>query len=165
MKQDDLKKVNNHLKGIIGSQGLIFGRAAGIAWVIFKSGDLEYALHLQCCFRIRDDTEIIVTNLEMFHPSESALSEQSYDPSTFHWDTQGANRYDEWVKSLSPDLTRALTVVDARANSCGDLTILFEQNIILEAFVDCVTDECWRLFEASPDSKHLVMLGSGPEKD
>ena len=52
MVQNDIVYTNNRLKAVVGAEGLVFGRVAAMPWIIFVVGDLEYALHLQCCFRI-----------------------------------------------------------------------------------------------------------------
>jgi len=99
MNQNDVSKINNQLKVLIDSQGLTFGRVAAMAWINFKTDNSEYALHLQCCFRIRDNHEILVTNTDMFEPSDLVLNDLKYNPDTFEWDVQGGNKFDEWVKS------------------------------------------------------------------
>ncbi|MCL2807484.1 MAG: hypothetical protein FWD27_04875 [Coriobacteriia bacterium] len=164
MNQKDVSRANEQVKRIIGSQGFYIGRAAAMAWMGFVFGDTEYALHVQCSFRIRDYSEILVTDMEMLEPTESLLSSESFDYDTFHWDVQGVNRYDEWVRALDPALLSTLKVVGARVNSYGDLTVLFEQNIAIEVFANSAADECWRLFERGSLASHLVMLGSGIEE-
>lgn len=163
MNKNCLKEVNDKMKEIIGLQGLSFGRAAAMAWINFGVGDLEYALHLQCSFRVRDREEILVTNTDMFEPSDSALNKPEYDPDLFDWDVQGENRYDEWVGNLDPAFIRTLKVADVKVSAFGDVTILFEQDIVIDVFVDATVDECWRLFKIGSD-QHLVMTGNGLEE-
>lgn len=163
MNQNDLMEANNKMKKLIGVQGISFGRVAAMAWINFGADDSEYALHLQCSFRIRDKDEILVTNTDMFEPSESALKKPMFDYDTFEWDEQGENRYDEWVKKLNPAYLRSLKVTDAKVNVCGDVTILLEQEIVIDVFVNATVEECWRLFKIGSD-QHFVMTGDGIEE-
>jgi len=163
MDKDSLIEVNKQVKALINLQGLNFGRAAGMAWVIIGSGDLKYSLHLDCCFRVRMDDEILVTGNEMNNPSGLALDRPGYDPDTFDWDVQGDNRYDEWASKARLGYMSIATVVDAQVNKWGDLTITLDQGILLEAFVDSSIDECWRLFKSDKVSPHYIVNGNGFE--
>lgn len=164
MNQNDFINVNNSIKVLIGTQGLSFGRAAAMAWVWFNFGSSAYALHIQSCFRIRDSEEILVTNTDMFEPSELALSNTEYDPETFDWDIQGENQYDEWVRKLDPNFLSNLRVIDVNVNKYGDLTIQLNHNIAIDVFVNFTTDECWRFFKTETD-EHLVISGNGLESE
>jgi len=159
MNKDSLSEANRQVKALVGVSGFSIGRAAAMAWMIFGSGESRYLLHIQCSFRIRDGEEILVSNLEMFYPSEKALGQPEYDPDLFDWDVQGDNRYDEWVKSIDPVFMEKAKVLDAMVNTWGDLTILLDQGIVIEVFVNVTCDECWRLFNKPTD--HFVMTGRG----
>lgn len=167
MNKNDVERINRQLKALIGLQGISIGRGepaakAWIAWINFGHGDSGYALHLQCAFRVREKDNILVTNVDMFRPSASALEKQIFDYDTFDWSKQGENRYDEWVENVSQDFLNSLKVVDAKVTHHGDVTILFMQDIIIDVFIDVTVDECWRLLKRDSDYQ-LVMSGNGLE--
>jgi hypothetical protein len=165
MNQNSIILSNDYVRQLISLQGISIGRCASMVWIIFGKDESEYALHLQCCFRIRDREGLLVTNMEMYQPSTAIVNKPNFQIDSFDWDVQGDNRFDEWVKKLSPAISREITVVDARVNAYGDLTIYLEQNIVIEAFIDVSTDECWRLFQTNSKRHHFVMLGNGIEED
>jgi hypothetical protein len=164
MDKNVLMKVNDRMRSLVGMQGLSFGRVAAMIWINFKRSDLEFALHLQCAFRVRCGDEILVTDTEIFEPSDSALSSPKYDPETFDWDIQGANQYDEWVSRLNLGFLDGLSVVSTDINNCGDLTIQLSSDIAIDVFVNAAADECWRFFEIG-SGEHLVMTGNGLETE
>lgn len=161
MDENSIKKANNEVSKLIGLQGLSIGRSAAMAWIGFGCNNTEYALHLQCSFRFRDMHEILLTNNDIVEPSELLLKNPEFDYDTFKWDVQGDNRYDEWVKSLDLDFLSKLKVIATKVNTCGDVIIFFEQDIVLDVFINETVEECWRLFNRNSDCHHFVMLGSG----
>ena len=161
MNRESLSEANKQVKALVGLSGLAIGRAAAMAWMVFGSGESKHILHIQCSFRIRDGEEILVSNLEMFYPSEKALEQPEYDPDSFDWDVQGDNRYDEWVGNIDPAYLEKTRVLDAEVNTWGDLAIILDQGIVIEVFINEAYDECWRLFKKSSD--HFVMTGRGIE--
>jgi hypothetical protein len=133
------------------------------ACVIWFNGELKYALEVFCCLRIRNDTEILIANMDIFEPSKAAESKPDYDESTFQWDEQEENRFDEWTDHIGVDFLHATKVTDAKVNACGDLTIELEQNIVIEAIVNQMVDPCWCLIRIT-DKKQFTMLGNGIEE-
>lgn len=164
MKQEDFLYLQDKAQKIIGARGISFGRVAAMPWVNFAFGKTEFALHLQCSFRVRDNFDILVTNNEMFEPSDLAFNKADYSDDTFDWDIQGNNRYDEWVTGLSDSLLQDLSVLDVKVSKYGDLTVLLNHGIGIDVFVNSATDECWRLFEIHSE-EHLVITGYGLDKD
>ena len=160
MDQCITTRVNDLVKPLIGLQGFTIGRAAAMLWIGLGVGDSEHMLHIQCAFRIRDKDGILVTNLDMFEPSDSVYEKPGFNFDDFDWDIQGENLFDQWVRSLNPDFISALTVLDARVSICGDLTMLLDQDIVLEVFNNVTARECWRLFRRS-SGPHLVMTEAG----
>jgi hypothetical protein len=163
MDQESVTRANRQVGAIIGLRGIAIGRAADMAWIVFGSEDLCYSLHLQCAFRIRSGERILTTNPEMYYPARHVVERPDYDPDNFDWDVQGDNRYDEWVRSLDPEFTDGVKVVDAKVNSIGDLTVRCDQDFIIEVFMNWVEEECWRFFRFGDDFGHLVVTGRGLE--
>jgi len=51
-----------------------------------------------------------------------------------------------------------------KVDNCGDITILFEQNVVIDVIVNTVVDECRRLFKIS-SNEHLLVTGSDIEDE
>lgn len=164
MKHEDFLYLQNKARKIIGARGISFGRVAAMPWINFAYENSEFALHLQCSFRVRDNFDILVTNSEVFEPSALALKKADYSDDTFDWDIQGNNRYDEWVADLSDSLLQDLSVVDVKVSKYGDLTVLLNHGIGIDVFVNSAMDKCWRLFEIDSE-EHLVITGYGLDKE
>ncbi|MCL2807483.1 MAG: hypothetical protein FWD27_04870 [Coriobacteriia bacterium] len=164
MNQKDASRANDYVSRIIDSQILSLGRNKAMAWIIFKLGDSEHSLEVYSSFRIKDNNKILVANLDMYEPTESLSGNESFDYDAFDWDAKGANRYDEWIEDVGLASLSGLKVVDTKVNSCGDLTILLEQYIEIEVFLNHITYLCWRLLDL--DLGNLFeMLGTGIGKE
>jgi hypothetical protein len=86
------------------------GRSSNIFWLgfgelvqIIKRGKTEetaeYALHLQCSWRITLENKIVVASRDFYFPN-SEWDDLNED---FDWDIQGTNRFDERIKSFLND--------------------------------------------------------------
>lgn len=159
MNQNETKLIKNKIEILVGAKGSTIGRAASMACMGFRTGDSEYALHLQTAFRICEKDRILIAGCDMFEPTEALKNSPSFDWDTFQWDVQGFNRYDEWVKQFKKEYQQ-LTVQKVLVSPTGDLTIAFDRSIVLEVFPNSATEECWRFFERNSDA-HLVVTGRG----
>ena len=157
-------KVNERFEDLKGAQLISFGRAAAMTWIRFKKCEKEYFLHIQCYFRVTDNTDVLVMNTEMFEPSDLVLNSGAFDIDTFDWDKQGQNKYDEWADNLAPRLINNLVVKDVQISVYGDLRVYLANNITIEVIGDSMARECWRFFERGVD-QHIVMIGCDIEVD
>ena len=139
------------------------GRAAAMCWISF--GDLieieshnglrtvgQFALDLDCPWRIRCNSKILLASTDMFEPASTHQQDE-----TFEWDIQGHNLFDERIAMLcSKELI--ITVQSVELSPTNDLKIIFSNNYILEVFVCGSTDvEQWRLFEyENPEDDFVV---------
>lgn len=118
----------------------------------------EYAVHLQCPFRlVSQKGEILFTAYDMYL---SHTGERLEDMSR---DTPGGNLFDKTAKSWF-DANPHLYVTDVRITSLGDLKIVFSNGDSLETLVNQELDisadhECWRFFERDSEHEHLVVSG------
>ena len=129
----------------------------------FEVGD--YALHVQCSWRIIRGDEILVGREDLFEPEEPAHNVESY----FDW--QKANLQDARLKSLFMDGNRQFAVVGTALRAAGNLGILFDDELRLEVFPDSSVRrddmEHWRLFVPSADhnvavtTPHIIYSGLG----
>ena len=161
MNSNNLINANDQLKTLIGLRGLVISRQANLVEINFGSGESGHTLRLRCGFRIRDSHAIFVANTDIYNPSSSVLQKSTFNYDSYFWDIQGGNCFDEWVQNQSPAFFETLEVVDAKVNSIGDISIHLSQNIVIEAFIDTVDDECWRVYKTKGDNPHFIMDGNG----
>lgn len=164
MNHNDLTIIKSGIKVLNAAMGFTIGRTASMAWLGFHNRDAQYALHLQTAFRIRSKNQILIANLDMFEPANSIENNPSFDWNTFNWDVQGLNRYDEWTNQFKKEYGESLWVRNVNVNSFGDLTIVMDQDIVIEVFANASTEECWRFFKRNAEEEHLVVTGQGVER-
>jgi hypothetical protein len=126
----------------------------------------DYALHIQCSWRIIRGDEILVGREDLFQPGDPAAPNAD---SYFDW--QKSNLQDARLKKLFINDTRQFTVVGTALRAAGELDILFDDELRLEVFPNSSiqTDnvEHWRLFSPSIDASqadkapHFVFSGIG----
>ena len=145
------------------------GRAADLAW--FEFGDRrtvlshpgkeklvgDYALHIQCPWRITRGGKIITGRGDIFCTPEE--SEES-TPAEFDW--QKGNRFDRIVAVLFDNEQCQFAVQSVRVGEAGGLVIELEDGYKLEVFPhDSESAEHWRFFKPYSDEPHLVFSGTG----
>ncbi|MFX0549460.1 hypothetical protein ACOAKC_08985 [Hathewaya histolytica] len=162
--------VDKELIKIIGLPLISAGRTCDIIWFGFgksiKVKDIrrggykevaEYALHIQCPWRITNISKIIVGSYDKYIPNSKIEYSDEFD-----WDIQGANLCDEQLKTLFELHTSNLIVKSVELGNCGELKILFSDNYALQIMPDTSTDdEVWRFFQKGEEKEHLVMTGVG----
>ena len=144
------------------------GRAADLAWFQFGDrrtvkgfrGDAkevgEYALHVQCAWRIRHGEQVVVGSRDLYVPPE----ESDDRPENFDWDVQGANRRDKRIADLFQNETRRFSVKQILVGEAGSFTIVLDDEYALDVFPDdSLSDEHWRIFEPSSEVPHFVLSG------
>ena len=167
MTQYDRAYILNTMQATLGTSLTKIARAGAMGSLLLTSQDgKEYVMHLQCAFRFRSGSNILMANFDMFEPTAETENASSFDWTTWSdhgWDTQGLNRYDAWALNLQKrDNEYAVEAIEV--NEVGDLIIHFCDDMVLEIFNNCALEECWRLFEPLTDTKHLVVTGRGLER-
>ena len=170
-------EIERALTALIGLPLWTSGRAGNLQWFHFGNrrtvashkGDTkevgEYALHLQCAWRIYVFDKIIVASRDLYYP----LGETRHAPDDFDWDVQQGNRRDQRVSDFFQEHTlRPLVVTSVEAMGAGSARLVLTEGYVLEIFPDdSFSDdysEHWRLFQPSTDkSKHFVVTGRGIE--
>lgn len=79
----------------------------------------EYAVHIQCAWRIRHGDRVIVGSRDLYNPPH-----ESDDPDKFDWDVQGTNRRDRGIAKLFQNETRPFMVPDVEVGEAGMSQIL-----------------------------------------
>ena len=162
MTQTDMNRIKEEMSVLTKAKGFTIGRAAAMCWMGFDVNGTEYALHIQCAFRLRTAEEVLIANLDMFYPTAAMEEAPSFVWSEFDWDVQGFNRYDEWALHWKKE-GREAVVETIQVSDFGDLTIHFSGGLILEVFMNNAQDECWRFFERNA-KEHLVVTAQGVEQ-
>ena len=163
MKND----VQNAVGALVGMPLWSLGRAADLAWFEFGSRRTvkdwkgkekevgDYALHVQCPWRIRLGDSIVVGRGDIF-----CTPEETSEPTPADFDWQKANRFDRVVLELFQNESRQFTVRAVESGGAGSLTIELEDGYQLEIFPhDSESDEHWRFFQPQTEEPHFVVSG------
>ena len=150
------------------------GRASNLFWLGF--GDIiqivrrgknqesaEYALHIQCSWRITLNNKIVIASRDFYSPS----SEWDGDIEDFDWDIHGNNRFDERIKTFLKAKGR-LIVEQIESDEIGGLKVILSDGYKLEVFPGSSEDdeqsEHWRFFSRKENNPHFIVTGKGIEK-
>jgi len=113
----------------------------------------EFALHVQCAWRILRGDKVVVGSRDLYSPANHDDSQPN--PETFDWD-RDPNRRDALLHDLFDGGTRAYVVTAAQTGRAGTCGIDFDQGMRLELFPDdSSAGEHWRLFEIG--GAHVVV--------
>lgn len=118
----------------------------------------EYALHLQCPWRIVNGDEIIMAALDVYKPQSGHEEDDNPD---FDWERAG-NLLEERSKRFFENGTREYAVEGVEAKHAGALRLTLQGGFWLEICpCDSLKEEHWRLFQPSSDQPHFVVTGAG----
>ncbi|MCC6798097.1 MAG: hypothetical protein IT366_23495 [Candidatus Hydrogenedentes bacterium] len=166
-------EVQRQLNVLLGMPLWSAGRAAEMLWLQLGAHvtaptprDLnritgEYALHLQCPWRLSNSNGMIVGATDIYIPSDQFIDDEDFD-----WDVQGASVADvkltDWISANSRN---PLTVEEAIADHCGGFMLRLSNGDLFEAFT-CTSsasheDEQWRLLQPAKETKHFVVTNNG----
>ena len=128
-----------------------------------KSEVGEYGLHVQCAWRIRGPSGIVVASGDRYYPAGTALSAKD---DNWDWSAPGANRSDErirqWLEAGPYEVERV------SADTTGGIMLSFSRGFALDVFPDNSLDgeysELWRLLRPGDLSSHFVVSGNGVEE-
>ncbi len=119
----------------------------------------DWALHVQCAWRIRQNDRVVVGNVDLYYPAE--YEPGATVPEDFDWDTQ-PNRRDKLLDTFFDNGNRSLVVQEIEVDGAGALRIALSDDHFLEILPnDSIGDECWRFFEAGKNKPHLVVTAKG----
>ncbi|WP_176586409.1 hypothetical protein [Priestia megaterium] len=168
--------IRSQIGKLIGLNLRYAGRASNLFWLGFgemisvtrrgKTEELaEYALDIQCSWRITKDNKILVGSRDFYSP-RTGWNEENDD---FDWDVQGNNRFDERIESFIENAKEHVTVERVEPDEVGGLKIFLSQGYLLEVFPDTSEDdeysEFWRFFNRRENSPHFVVTGNGIENE
>lgn len=165
------EQVQKALEVLIGKTLWSSGRAADLEWFQFGEHRTintrghtkevgEYALHVQCAWRITHGDQVVVGNHDLYYPPE----ETDDRPEDFNWEALGSNRRDKRIAALFQDETRQFLVRLIEVGEAGSFRILLDDDYALDVFPDdSLSDEHWRIFKPKVEGPHFVVTGKGLE--
>jgi hypothetical protein len=166
------QQIETVLQVLIGLPWCAAGRVADLEWFHFGSQHTvtthdgqtrtvgDYALHIQCAWRIRTSFRIIVASNDLYYPADETLT----DDDNFHWDVPGANLCDRkmaaWLQAFAGHFP---IVQKVTADNVGSVSLFLSDDQMIEIFPDdSLTDEYsehWRFFKPGTDDEHFVLSG------
>jgi hypothetical protein len=166
-------KIRQAASGLIGLPLWDAGRACDLAWFAFGGRRTvrdfygkhlevgEFALHVQCAWRLVQGESTIFGNRDLYYPAGWEMDSPDF-PRNFNWDVQGANRLDERLGLFFQNENKGLVVERVEAGLAGALQVFFRDETVLEILPnDSLEGEHWRLFRAYRDEPHFVVTGKG----
>lgn len=168
------EEIKSQVEKLVGLKLQLAGRASNLFWIGF--GDIaqiirrgkteetsEYALNIQCSWRITWCNKIVVASRDFYSPN----SEWEDNNEDFDWDIQGNNRFDERIKTFL-EVKGSIIVEQIESDSVGGLKVILSEGYMLEVFPDSSEEnehsEHWRFFNRKDNSPHFVVTGMGIEK-
>ncbi|HEX3053674.1 MAG TPA: hypothetical protein VHP83_23650 [Aggregatilineaceae bacterium] len=169
------ERIKEALSVLIGLPLYDAGRASDLEWFHFGSQRTityprgtktvgEYALHVQCSWRIATTEQVIVASRDLYYPPNNDRN----IPDDFDWDVHMGNRHDQRMALFLENLVSApLRVAVIEVGLAGNLKLFFSGTCALEIFPDdSFTDsssEHWRFFRPGDIKNHFVVTGFGIE--
>ena len=144
----------NFFQKLINTKINQIGRASDMLWIIFNNlnNDQSYSLHVQCPWRIYDDSlkNVLIASYDIYLP-RSLINDNN-----FLWDEKGNNLFDEKIDILMSH-KKNLTVENVEISAVNDLTIFLSNNITIELFNNTSSDEeCWRFIDKEEDIHYVA---------
>jgi hypothetical protein len=168
-------EIESTLSVLVGLPLWAVGKASSMAWFQFgarvhaptpRSPDRitgEYALHLQCPWRITEKGEIRFGSHDIFRPRDPSLpsDDESVDRPGCSWFDRRAEEFNSAAEA------RPLRVRLVTADPFGGFALQLDRGVSLEVFPDSSaypqTAEHWRLLRPGADSPHFVVTNHGRE--
>jgi hypothetical protein len=169
MSQTDSVHDLKELSVIIGLPLSIARRAADMRGFHFgkikshRSGTSgEFALHIQCAWRIEGSEGIITGYGDLWKPKDEDEWEED-------WDYEKGENLQDWKlkellgsydsKTRSPvNLSEKLIVESVEITTLGDLIIKLSGGYQIVTFSECSRGEMWRFFSPGTDDDHICMI-------
>ena len=165
-----------HLQPLIGLELSIARRAADMRVLHFgqirkvEKGTVgDYALHIQCPWRLEGPQGTVTGRLDLWEPAEDS---PDIDWETWDYD-KNENLHDtlmgEFLKGYDPqtrsfvNATGQLVVEAVKGDACGGAIIVLSGGFRLVLFPAGTRGEDWRIFQPGIDESHFVISGGRVE--
>lgn len=112
----------------------------------------EFALHVQCPWRITHEDRIVVASEDVYYPAGHRSGDQL--PAEFDWE-HVSNLRDKRLSELF-ERNESLIVEQMQVGSAGAVSICLSGGFVMEIFPVDANVESWRLFEPGENKRHFV---------
>lgn len=120
----------------------------------------QYALHVQCAWRIARGDRVAVGSRDLHYPADYREDEDV--PEEFDWD-HDPNRRTRLLAELFEG-AREFVVQQIDVGDAGSLHFVLSDGFSMDVLpYDSLKLEHWRLFEPGKDQPHFVFTGAGIE--
>lgn len=165
--------VEQHLRPLIGLPLSDFGRACDMAMFRFGAIDVingacvcDYALHVQCTWRLQSEERIIAGRHDLFDPSEET---EDFDWESWDWTESSETRLDRCMQEfLLLDEVKAnggLVVENVCADAHGGATLSLSHEYALVLFPAATEGEDWCLFSPRTGGPFFTISGGRVEEE
>jgi hypothetical protein len=155
------QQANTILSQIVGLPLTAARRAADMRTLQFGSlcpvggGSVgDFALHIQCPWRIEGPNGIVTGRLDLWEPVEEDIK---IDYETWDYD-ESPNLQDFRLDQLLAQNGLSLVVQSVDTDEFGGANITFDHGFVLRLFPAGTRGEDWRLFEPKTDNPHFVIV-------
>jgi hypothetical protein len=115
----------------------------------------EFALHLQCVFRIRRLEKILTSEENFYHAAKE-------DDDDFDWRKPRTTLFDKRAAGIFQPEKRRFFISSFEIGAVGSFSLACTNDLFLDVFpCGFGNQEHWRLFEFDGDKVHHVFRGSG----
>ncbi len=119
----------------------------------------DYALHVQCTWRIVGPQGIVVGRRDLYY---RAGDDPFENLEAFDWDREPNRRCERLAALLQARDASLLVVEGCAADDLGGFRLTLSEGFVLEVFPDDSMDgEHWRLFKPATEEPHFVVTGAG----
>ncbi len=115
----------------------------------------EYALHIQCSWRIEGPAGIVTGRLDLYEPADQTAP---IDWDTWQYD-KNPNLQDKLFQEFFEQHQTALIVKTIDADECGGAVLEFENGYKLRLFPAGTESEDWRIFVPGDLDSHFLISG------
>jgi len=122
----------------------------------------RYGLDISCSMRFTCGDEIIFAQSDIFLPNDEIANRPHFNWDAFEWHVYGNNYFDRKIARHFNGEFSDYIVKSVKVNKFGDLTIAFENDFVLELFVDgSGYSENWRFGEINSTKPLIAVNGNG----
>jgi hypothetical protein len=120
----------------------------------------DFALHVQCPWRIEGPDGIVTGRLDLWEPVEENA------PFNENWSyEESPNLQDARLERWLAECEGSLVVKSVDADEFGGASIRFDRGFVLRMFPAGTRGEDWRLFRPKTGTAHLVISGGRVEPE
>jgi hypothetical protein len=117
----------------------------------------EYALHVQCPWRVTKGARLVVGSGDLLTPADPKVDRETWD-----WDVVGATWWDEQIREFFEKNSISLEVEAVIVDAFGGFRLICSGDVTFEVFPTASAaphdvSEYWRLFRPGGSIKHFVV--------